>query len=324
MNCDSAQQNIVLAHYGELPDELLHPLEQHLNGCEECRREWNAMNALAEDLAHDPVVEPSPNLLAASRMRLDEALDAIPPRSVSQRFWGNAFRWFGYVQGAPALTVLLVGVGFLGGNTIARYQAAHAPQLPQRVATSNTSKGPIANVAGIVQTPDPKIVQVKYNRLVPETMQGSVDDPQIRQLIMLGTKLAENPEVHKDAVSLLVNQCLESTGCSDDSNAPENTESVRSTLLASLRTDKNPQVRLTALHGLQPYVAQDENVRNAVLDTLMNDQSADVRSAAISMLEPVQADSSVRRVLRSVSTQDSNAAIRNASYQVLQGSADIE
>jgi hypothetical protein len=322
MNCDSAQQNIVLAQYGELPDELLHPLEQHLEGCEECRREWNAMLALSEELAHDPVIEPSPNLLAASRMRLDEALDAMPPRSVTQRFFGNAFRWFGYVQSAPALTVLLVGIGFLGGNVIARYQAAHAPQLPTRVATTNASQGPIANVAGIVQTPDPKIVQVKYNRLVPETMQGSLDDPQIRQLLMLGTKLAENPDVHKDAVSLLVNQCLPDSGCNDNSaNGPD---SVRSTLLASLRTDQSEQVRLKALQGLQPYVAQDENVRNAVLDTLMNDQSADVRSAAISMLEPVQADSSVRRVLRSVSTQDSNAAVRDASYHVLQGSADIE
>jgi hypothetical protein len=322
MNCDSAQQNIVLAQYGELPDDLLLPLEQHLNGCEECRREWNAMLALSEELAQHPVIEPSPNLLAASRMRLDEALDAIPPRSVAQRFWGSAFRWLGYVQGAPALTVLLVGVGFLGGNIIARYQAAHAPQLPTRVATTNASQGPIANVAGIVQTPDPKIVQVKYNRLVPETMQGSLDDPQIRQLLMLGTKLAENPDVHKDAVSLLVNQCLADSGCNDNSaNGPD---SVRSMLLASLRTDQSAQVRLKALQGLQPYVAQDENVRNAVLDALMNDQSADVRTAAIALLEPVQADSSVRRVLRSVSTQDSNPAIRNASFQALQGSADIE
>jgi hypothetical protein len=322
MNCESAQLNIVLAQYGELPDELQLPLEQHLNSCESCRREWNAMLALGEDLARLPVVEPSPNLLAASRMRLDEALDALPPRSGVQRVWASAFRWFGYVQGAPALTVLLIGVGFLGGNAIARYQAAHAPQLPRPVFTSNSSQGPIANVAGIVQTPNPQIVQVKYNRLVPETVQGSLDDPQIRQLLMLGTKLAANPDVHKDAVALLVNQCLAGTGCSDGST--DGTDSVRGTLLASLRHDSSPQVRLKALEGLEPYVAQDENVRNAVLDVLMNDQSADVRSAAITMLEPVQADSSVRRVLRSVSTQDSNAAIRNASFQALQGSADIE
>jgi hypothetical protein len=322
MNCESAQQNIVLAQYGELPDELLHQLDQHLSLCEECRREWNAMLALSEELANDPIIEPSPNLLAASRMRLDEALDAMPLKSVTQRFWGNAFRWFGYVQGAPALTVLLVGVGFLGGNIIARYQAAHVPPPPRTVATTNSSQGPIANVSGIVQTPDPQIVQVKYNRLVPETMQGSLDDPQIRNLLMLGTKLAANPDVHGEAVSMLVDHCPAGSACSDDTS--NGTDSVRSTLLASLHNDQSAQVRLKALQGLQPYVAQDENVRNAVLDTLMNDQSADVRSAAISMLEPVQADSSVRRVLRSVSTQDSNPAIRNASFQALQGSADIE
>jgi len=319
MNCESAQQNIVLAQYGELPDDLQHQLEQHLHLCEDCRREWNAMLALSEELERHPLPEPSPNLLAASRMRLDDALDAIPSKSVTQRFFGSAFRWLGYVQGAPALTVLLVGVGFIGGNVIARYQAAHVPQAPPNVVTANPARGPIASVSGIVQTPDPQIVQVKYNRLVPETMQGTLNDPQIRQLLMLGAKLSANNEVRKDAVDILAGQCLGASGCNEDG-----TDSVRGTLLANLHYDKNPDVRLKALQGLQPYVAQDENVRNAVLDALMNDQSSDVRSAAISTLEPVQADSSVRRVLRSVSTQDSSASIRNASYQALQGSADIE
>ena len=322
MNCESAQQNIVLAHYGELPEELLHPLEQHLDGCEDCRREWNAMLALSEQLALDPVLEPSPNLLAASRMRLDETLDAMPPKSFAQRFLDNAFRWFSYVQGAPALTVLLVGVGFLGGSTIARYQAAHAPQPPRPVAMSNSSQGPIANVSAVVQTPDPQIVQVKYNRLVPETMQGSLNDPQIRDLLMLGTKMPATAEVHKDAVAALVSHCLDNSGCNSDD--PNGADGYRTALVDSLRHGETADVRLAALQGLQPYVAQDEKVRNAVLDALMNDQSTDVRSAAIALLEPVQADSSVRHVLRSVSTQDSNAAIRNASFHALQGSADIE
>jgi len=98
MKCENAQQNIILAQYGELPDDLQFALEEHLQGCEECRREWNATEALNEQLALVPMLEPSPNLLAASRMRLDEALDALPPRSVSQRFWGNAFRWLGFVR----------------------------------------------------------------------------------------------------------------------------------------------------------------------------------------------------------------------------------
>jgi hypothetical protein len=321
MKCENAQQHIILAQYGELPDELQFPLEQHLGACEDCRREWNALLALNEELALTPMVEPSPNLLAASRMRLDEALDSLPPQSVSQRLFGNAFRWLGFLQGAPALATLLLGVGFLGGNFIARYQAAHAPQLPRPVILSNTADGAIANVSGIVQTPNSELVQVKYNRLVPEMVQGSLDDPQIRQLLLLGTKLATNNDVHADSVALLASECRAGHDCA---GGEDGTNEIRATLVSSLRYDKNSAVRLKALNGLQPYVAQDEHVRNAVLDALLYDKSADVRTQAISMLTPVEADSSVRQVLRTVSSQDANPAIRNASYQVLQGSADIQ
>jgi hypothetical protein len=322
MNCENAQQNIILAQYGELPDELQFPLEQHVSGCEECRREWKALIALNEELALAPMVEPSPNLLAASRMRLDEALDLMPPRSMTQRFFGNAFRWLGYVQGAPALTTLLLGAGFLGGNAIARYQVAHAPKLPSPVILSGTN-GAIASVSGIVQTPNSELVQVNYNRLVPETVQGSLDDPQIRQLLMLGTKLATTNTVHADSVALLANECAAGHHCGsadDDAGA----SGIRTALLASLRYDKSPAVRLKALNGLQPYVAQDEHVRDAVLEALMHDASADVRGQAVSMLEPVQADSSVRQVLRTVSTEDANPAIRDASFHVLQDTSDIQ
>jgi len=320
MNCEIAQQNIVLAQYGELPDELQFPLEQHLDSCEDCRREWKALIALNEELALVPMREPSPNLLAASRMRLDEALDAMPARSVTQRLWGNAFRWFGFLQSAPALATLLLGVGFLGGNFLERYQAAHAKQVPGPVILTS-GQGPIASVSGIEQTPNSELVRVNYNRLVPESVQGSLDDPQVRQLLMLGTKLATTNDVHAQSVDLLANECIAGHSCTaDDSGAG----GIRTALLASLRADKSPAVRLKALQGLQPYVAEDEHVRDAVLDTLMHDKNADVRTQAISLLEPVQADSSVRQVLRTVSTQDVNPAIRNASFKALSSSSNIE
>ena len=323
MTCQNAQQNIILAQYGELSDELQFPLEQHVAGCEDCRREWKALLALNEELALTPMVEPSPNFLAASRMKLDEALDAMPARSITQRFFGSAFRWLSYVQGAPALTTLLLGAGFIGGNFIARYQVAHAPKLPTPVILSNSTNGAIASVSGIVQTPNSDLVQVNYNRLVPETVQGSLDDPQIRQLLMLGTKLATSNDVHANSVALLANECAAGRRC-DAGGTGDGVTGIRSALLASLRYDKSPAVRLKALAGLQPYVGQDEHVRDAVLEALMHDKSADVRTQAVSMLEPVQADSSVRQVLRTVSAQDANPAIRNASFQALQGTVDIQ
>ena len=56
----------------------------------------------------------------------------------------------------------------------------------------------------------------------------------------------------------------------------------------------------------------------------MRDPSAQVRSAAIDLLQPVLQDSSVRQVLRTVSTQDENPYIRTASFNALQGADSIQ
>ncbi len=321
MQCEEAQQAIVLAQYGELADDLQLPLEAHLRGCEECRREWNAYLLLGERMALNPVAEPSPNLLAASRMRLDEALDLMPARSFGQQFRANSFRWLGFVQGAPALTTLLLGMGFLGGHLLARYGAAHGPQLPGVVMLSHPAQGTVASVSGIVQTPNSDLVQVNYNKLVPETMQGSLDDPEVRKLLMLGTQLATSSQAHVDAVALLAHECRDGHNCGEEG---EGDRGIRAALLTSLRTDRSAAVRLQALNGLQPYVAQDERVRDGLLAALMHDRNAEVRTEAISMLSPVAADSSVRQALRTVSSRDANPAIRNASFQALQTTSDIE
>jgi hypothetical protein len=319
MKCEKAQQKIVLVTYGELPDEQLASLEEHLAECEACNRELKALLAMHEALAYRPVLDPSPNLLAQSRMRLDEELDTIPPHGLLTRLRSNLWAWLGHIQGAPALATLLVGVGFLVGNFTYRYQVAHQPKPPSTVVLSNSTNGAIADVSGIVQTPNSEIVQVTYNRVVPETVQGSLDDPQIRKLLLIGTRAAATNVVRTDSVSLLANECRIGHECL---GGPDGT--VRAGLIASLRSDKNPAVRLAALEGLQPYVAQDERVRDAVLATLMHDPNANVKIRAISLLQPVQSDSSVRQAMRTVSTTDENPYIRTVSTQLLQGSADIQ
>ena len=182
-----------------------------------------------------PVVEPSPNLLAQSRMRLDEALDHESPHGFLTRLRANAFRWTGFVQGAPALAVLLVGVGFLGGDFALRYRIAHQPRPVTPVILTNPMQGAIANVSGIVQTPNSELVQVKYNRVVPEVMQGSLDDPQIRQLLMMGMKAGTNEGVRTDSVALLAGECKQGHECDRTTDG----NGVRGALMVSLRYDKD-------------------------------------------------------------------------------------
>jgi hypothetical protein len=320
MKCEIAQQNMIFAGYGELHDEQIDGLEEHLAGCDNCRKELEALRELQETLALHPMMEPSPNLLAQSRMRLDEELDLIPAHGFMTHIRSLFFGSLANMQGSPALTVLLVGVGFFGGYFTLRYQLSHQAQPPKNVVMTNEADATIANVSGVIRTPESEIVQVKYNRIIPETIEGSLDDPAIRNLLMMGSTDGTNPEVKQTSVELLVHECKAGHRCPAEADG----KGIRGALLVALRYDKNPAVRLMALQGLQPYIAQDKHVRDAVLETLMRDPNANVRQASVGILPPVQADSSVRQVLRTLSTQDANPFIRTASWNALQSSGDMQ
>lgn len=320
MQCNEAHEQIVLMHYGELDGELALQVEAHLRDCTDCQHELATTGVMLEQADALPMLEPSPNLLAQSRVRLDEALDAMGPRGPLEQVRTHLLRWMGHVQSAPALATLLVGVGFLTGSLVHRQPAAS--KVPSPVVLLDPTHGAIANVSGIVQTPNSELVQVKYNRVVPESVEGSLDDPQIRQLLLMGMRAGTSSDVRSDSVALLASECRAGHRCGG--LPTDDPTSLRGALMVSLRYDKDPGVRLKAIEGLQRYVDQDQRVRDAMLEALLHDGSASVRKRAIAMLEPVQSDSSVRQVLRTVSAQDDNPYIRTASYQALQSADGIQ
>jgi HEAT repeat protein len=118
-----------------------------------------------------------------------------------------------------------------------------------------------------------------------------------------------DPGVEQNSVGLLADECLAGHQCADGP--------IRKALLVALRYDKSADVRLEALNGLKPYVAEDMRVRDGVLEALMDDSDATVRSRAIELLQPVEADSSVREVLHTVASEDDNPHIRTVSRAVL-------
>src|SRR6201984_1253396 len=79
MKCEWVRENIVLHVYGELADDARHELEQHIARCADCAAELKAEQEFHALLSQDRAMDPSPNLLAASRMRLQEALETASP-----------------------------------------------------------------------------------------------------------------------------------------------------------------------------------------------------------------------------------------------------
>src|SRR5581483_10514385 len=327
MNCEIAQERIVTAAYGELPDEQAHELERHVEGCAECRREREQVLALKTLVSAHPALEPSPNLVARARMRLEEALDALPPKRWYER-WGQAVvNNFARLQSAPVAALLLLvaggGAGCLGEFEYVQSRAAHtaatqvaATPKAQPAVTQQPELANVANISGIERQPNSEMVAVTYNQLVPRKIGGSLDDPAIRQLLMLATENSTSAGIRDDSVGLLAAECRAGHSCQPSG--------IRDALMVALRYDKSATVREKALEGLEPYVAEDVRVRDAVLEALLNDNDARVRTAAISLLAPVEADSSVRQVLYSVSNSDQSPQIRNVSRQVLSQVPEIQ
>jgi hypothetical protein len=339
MNCQHAHEEIVTVAYGELGDERTRELELHMASCPECheeRKQLLALKALAE--AH-PVVEPDANLIARSRLRLEEALDALPPRRWYERLGQRLMNSFANLQAAPVAACLLLasgaGAGSLGGYHLAQrhtalgaaVQAAQAPaeqaQLasmqPQTALTPAAPAGSpaeVANISSIMKQPGSGMVEVRFNRLVPQRIDGSLDDPAIRQLLLLASVSAASSRVRNDSVGLLAAECRGGQGCQQ--------AGIREALMEALRYDPKASVRRKALQGLEPYVAQDMRVRDAVLEALMNDTDPRIRTAAINILGPVEADTSVRQVLFTVSSSDQNPRIRNVSREVLDNVPEIQ
>lgn len=314
MKCESAQENIALAVWGELPDEQRLQLEQHLASCEGCSNELEAVQALAKAMSLVPAEEPSANLLARARLRLEEALDALPRESWLVRFSQKFSLGVSRLRSAPVAASMLLVAGLAAGAYGGYRTGAHVHDAAQasmilHAAQQNATNAQIASVSSIVQEPNSENVVVNYNRLVPDSIHGSLDDPQIRQLLLLGAQNRTNPDVRDDSVGLLAGECRAGHQCTEGP--------IRHALMVSLLYDRSPSVRMKALDGLEPYVGEDMQVRDAVLTALMKDPDAQVRTAAIGLLAPVEADSSVHGVLQTLATQDDNPHIRTVSQQVL-------
>src|SRR5438309_173342 len=116
MNCDWIKEHVALYIYGELTDDARYEFEQHTKQCRPCQRELEAALAFKQEMSALSVQEVSPNLLAASRMRLQEALEQTEQPRGWRLFVFDAAAWIQQIKLAPALTMSLLIVGFAGGT----------------------------------------------------------------------------------------------------------------------------------------------------------------------------------------------------------------
>lgn len=302
MKCEWVQQSVLLYVYDELPDDARHELEQHVVRCKNCAAELESVKNFRADFAQFPMREPNPSFLAASRMRLQEALESAEQGGWWSRLVFDPVHWLNQVRFAPALAAAIFIIGFAGGIG-ATYKMVRTPVEVTPATTAQPSLASVSGISSIAQQPGSNQVTIKYETVAPQEAHGSLGDPNIQQLLLYAARNNFNAGVRMDSVNLLTQQ-------------PNNIH-VREALLYALRYDSNTGVRLKALDSLGPYVKDDVQVRDAVLESLMSDANPGVRIEALRLLEPVRADSSVRIVLQRLAAKDENRYIRSQARTLI-------
>jgi hypothetical protein len=305
MKCEWVKENVLLYVYNELPDDARYELEQHLARCADCAAELKTTRKFHAMLSELPIEEPSPNLVAASRMRLQEGLETAEQGRFWHRLIFDPAAWLRQVRFAPALAAAIFIVGFAGGiGTTYKVLSGNGVAAP--IASGSASapvESSITGIQSVTQDSGSNHISIKYNTVSTQEAQGSLNDQRIQQLLLFAARNNYNSGVRMDSVDLLTQE-------------PNNTH-VREALIYALRYDSNPGVRLKALDGLGAYVKSDPRVRDAMLEALVHDSNPGARTEALRLLEPVRADSSVRSVLQKLAESDQNQYIRSQARTML-------
>jgi hypothetical protein len=315
MKCEWIRENIVLHVYGELADDARHELEQHVARCADCALELKAEQNFHALLSEDRADEPSPNLLASSRMKLQEALETAQQGAWWHRLAFDPANWLRQVRFSPALASAILILGFAGGvgTTYKIYGTrTNAPGLPvaNNGSGSNTSTdAAITGISSISQDPATNQVDIKYNTVAPQEYQGPLNDQRVQELLLYAAR-NNNSGVRVDSVGLLAQR--------------SNDLKVRDALIYALQNDTNPGVRLKSLDALGDYVKSDTNVRDAVLRALLNDDNQGVRIEALRLIEPVKADGSVRGVLMALASKDQSTYVKSQARTMLAQLPEID
>lgn len=296
MNCDQANQNLELYLYGELPAAEREALEAHLTECAACRANVERGRRLHSLATAYALPAPAPEVLVLCRQRLEAALDR------EQYGWRRLFSDARAALSNPsrvaaALTVLVFGFG-LGWTLRPRVAARTAIPGRQVEASAAPDLGNIGAISQISEDPETNKVRITVNSERRVTLEGSLDDPRIRQILVDAVKTYSNPGIRLDTLDAL--------------RQKTDNPSVEDALLYALERDPNAGVRLAALRSV-PSMTWDSKVQDALVKAIQTDANPGVRVEAVDDLvkHAVTArDRALLPVLQSFARSDSNNYVR--------------
>ena len=306
MTCKEFEECMTLELYGDLPPEQQAPCEAHLAGCVHCQAARQQVRGLHDLLAQRPRLEPSPDFLVECRQALAETLER------ERLGWhGLIHEWLSFLQLPPhrvapraafALTLIVFGFGL--GWALRPHAARVLSSQPGNVTTSSLTNTDFENmrINDISRVaPDPKTGDVRITMDAQRglTIEGSLDDPHIQQLLVYAVKSYDNAGIRRDTLDALRARCQN--------------PNVRAALLYSMEHDPNVGNRLAALDMVRGMEAGND-VQQSLIHVLEHDRNMGVRVESVDLLvdqvEKQGRNQAILSALGRLAMSDSNRYVR--------------
>lgn len=301
MNCNEVIQEIPNYCYGEISSEAEEAVESHLADCAACRTELARHRKFLEILDEREATVDA-GLLVQCRSELSASL-----RNESSQGRGL---WPGWNRLAEQLRDLSqvhipfrIPVGAMALVAVGFVMARYTPEKFGGVRAALAE--PLFSSVRSVEPDASGQVQITVDEVRRHQVSGTVQDPQIQELLVSGVTDGSNPNVRLKSI-----QVLHEAPAGGAANEP-----VRQALLGALQHDPSASVRLKALDGLQQFAGEAE-VKLALANVLQKDDDANVRVRAIDLLASHHDDSLVG-VLQNVVQKEDNSYVRAQITQLL-------
>jgi HEAT repeat protein len=296
MNCQSVKKNAALFLYGELTIEEEQSFQDHLEACADCQGEFEKEKRVQAALSRREV-EVDPALLARSRRDLALRLEnAAMPRAGFGEWLRSLSDLRIAVLARPAAALALVALGFFGARL-----TASKPAEPQQQLAGLSAEPGVMRVRYLEPGPAGR-VQLVVDETRQRTLSGTVNDDQIRRLLLAAARESSDAGLRAESMDAL--------------KTDQSSGELRPVLLYALQHDSNPGVRLKALDALKPY-GGEADVRAALTQVLLADDNPGVRAQAIDLLVEHRGEMTAG-VLQRVVQKENNSYVRLRCQRALE------
>ncbi|MGA2073041.1 MAG: zf-HC2 domain-containing protein [Terriglobia bacterium] len=306
MTCTESEEYTALDLYGDLSPKQRALYEAHLANCARCQAAREQVRSLHEVLAQRPRLEPSPDLLVECRLALSEALER------ERLGWHGLMReWLAFLQLPPqrvvsrlAFVLTLVVFGFGLGWTLRPRTERVIPSGPGSVNTSSVADADLENmrindISRVAPDPQTGGVRITMDAQRRFTLEGSLDDPRIQQLLVNAVKSYDNAGIRRDTLDAL--------------RARTKIPNVRAALLYTMEHDPNAGNRLAALDAARAMQG-GEDLQRTLINVLERDRNLGVRVQSADLLvdqmERQGRDEATVNAFARLATSDSNSDVR--------------